>query len=444
MKEKDIPIFKTLVYKNNCYLYDPYTNNVFLITHKHSEELKILHAIGLSEYLMISEGNKEHDDIVTLINKGMLKSNFIEKIYNPHTPYIERLLNRCVSDITLQITKNCNFRCQYCLFATDSKVERVHENSNMSWTIAKESIDFLYSHSMDCPNVNIAFYGGEPLMNFNLIKKIVLYAENLFVSKKIRYIMTVNGSLLTETIVDFLVKYDFNITVSLDGPQDVQNRHRKFSYSGLGTFDSVMAGVKRIKEKYPEYFNSSVSFSPVIFPDEDYNEVLSFYQSIGVDLEKVNANAASLSGIDYIERGLSEQYNYRDLSENKNDAIFNDKSQINSIWHHNGPCIPGLRKLFIDTRGNFYTCEKFVENINSSIGNLKKGFDYTKVKRYLNIGELTEKECKSCWAVRFCSICAMSCINIENGELDVNSKKIMCITQKKKAIDLLKKYISIQ
>ena len=225
MKEKDIPIFKTLVYKNNCYLYDPYTNNVFLITHKHSEELKILHAIGLSEYLMISEGNKEHDDIVTLINKGMLKSNFIEKIYNPHTPYIERLLNRCVSDITLQITKNCNFRCQYCLFATDSKVERVHENSNMSWTIAKESIDFLYSHSMDCPNVNIAFYGGEPLMNFNLIKKIVLYAENLFVSKKIRYIMTVNGSLLTETIVDFLVKYDFNITVSLDGPQDVQNRH---------------------------------------------------------------------------------------------------------------------------------------------------------------------------------------------------------------------------
>ena len=97
--------------------------------------------------------------------------------------------------------------------------------------------------------------------------------------------------------------------------------------------------------------------------------------------------------------------------------VFNDKSYISEIWHHDGPCVPGMKKLFIDVNGDFYTCEKFVEDKKSSIGNLSHGFDLKKIEEYLNIGVLTENECKSCWASRFCNICALSCVNPRSSNI---------------------------
>lgn len=437
----EIPVFKTFVYNNECYLYDTYTNQLLRISKKHCDELNLLGKIGKQKYKFLENTAKEHNDIILLMEKGMLKGNYIKNILHPKTKYINTILERCVSDITLQVTKDCNFKCQYCLFATNSKIERCHEKVNMSYLIAKKSVDFLYNHSKDAKSVNIAFYGGEPLLNFDLIVKVVDYADNLFISKKVNYIMTTNGSLLSDAIIEFLANHNFNLTISLDGPQEIQNKHRKFLRTGAGTFQTVYTNVLRLKKAHPEYFNKFVSFSPVFFADEDFNHVELFYDSIGVDDKKIFANSALLSGVDYIEQGIL-QFDSKKKSLNNNlENMFNDKSYVNETWHHDGPCVPGMKKLFIDVNGNFYTCEKFVENKKSSIGNLSYGFDLKKIEEYLNIGALSENMCKSCWASRFCNICAISCVNAETGELDSNLKVLMCKSQKKKALAFFKRYI---
>lgn len=438
----EIPIFKTFVYNNKCYLYDTYSNQLLMISKKHCNELQLLEKIGKQKYKLLENTEKEHHDIVLLMEKGMLKGNYIKNILHPQTKYINDLLHRCVSDITLQVTRDCNFKCQYCLFAAHSQIERCHEKINMSYLIAKQSVDFLYNHSKDSMTVNVAFYGGEPLLNFDLISEVVNYADNLFISKKVNYIMTTNGSLLSDAIIDFLAKHNFNLTISLDGPQEVQNKHRKFLHSGEGTFQAVYNNVLRLKKIHAEYFNNFVNFSPVFFSDEDYNNVELFYESIGIDKKKILANSASLSGIDYIEQGILKFDSNKKSLNNDLNHVFNDKSYISEIWHHDGPCVPGMKKLFIDVNGDFYTCEKFVEDKKSSIGNLSHGFDLKKIEEYLNIGVLTENECKSCWASRFCNICALSCVNTETGELDSNLKFKMCISQKKKALAFFKKYIN--
>lgn len=100
-----------------------------------------------------------------LLDKGMLKSIFIEQIEHSETEYAHFFVDRCINDITLQVTKDCNFKCRYCMFANNNNIGRTHEKLNMTWEVAKRSIDFLYEHSKDAETLTIAFYGAFLLSN---------------------------------------------------------------------------------------------------------------------------------------------------------------------------------------------------------------------------------------------------------------------------------------
>jgi uncharacterized protein len=107
---------------------------------------------------------------------------------------------------------------------------------------------------------------------------------------------------------------------------------------------------------------------------------------------------------------------------------------------HGGPCIPGHKKLFVTVNGNFIPCEK-VNEISEAmcIGNIYEGFDYEKAKKILNVVQLTEENCKNCWAIRYCSICARQCDN--NGELSAQIKMPECKITKESVEKDLKNYI---
>lgn len=439
----DKPVCKSFVYKNRYFVYDTYSNSLLEIQKGHYTEMSELVRVGINEYLRKNKHSQEYDDIIHIIKKGMLKSCIIENITNKANEYLENLLKRSMNELTLQVTKRCNFNCRYCLFATENGIDRRHENIDMDWSIARESIDFLYRNSIDAECVTISFYGGEPLLNIALIDKIVAYSEAKFVTKNVKYRATINGALLTDDVIEFLINNKFYIAISLDGDRDVQDKHRVFMKNGAGTFDTVYNNILKIRQMDEEYFANNVVFMPVIFPDEDRTDMYNFFHENQIFRNQIVPLDVDLTGVDYILRGNYDRKEGNNYFVKKHgeemEERFHDKKAISKDWHHNGPCIPGINRLFVSTDGLFYSCEKVPDSFELSIGSLSRGFDVEKIKSMMNIGLITEHECKSCWAMRYCNICYLQCVDIETCKIDPKMKP--CQFQREGLLSFFKKKI---
>ena len=445
MNKNDKPIIKLFTEHSHYYVYDTYFNTILEINQLQYKELISVCRIGVESYLSLSKELKEYHDVCMLIRKGFLKTNIIDRVENHLTQYIGQLLDSSVNDLVLQVTKDCNFKCRYCGFANLTGIDRNHEQINMSWEVAKKSIDFLYQHSRDAQQVNIAFYGGEPLLNFQLIQRVTEYANNLFKSKNIFYRMTTNASLLTDDIIAFIVQNKFHISLSIDGPEKIQNIHRSFRANGKGTFSVVYENLMKIKKRYKNYLEAHVKVMPVIVDGENHNEVLEYFYDIGFKQNQITMLNAELSGIDFraeVCEPHSDEMKIKNVAlidaANKMDSVYQNKQCLPKVWHHGGTCIPGVKRLFVDTEGIFFPCEKILLRDNLSIGNLTSGFNFEIVKNMSNIGKMTEARCKKCWAMRFCEICVSQCNDIEKNELTAQQKEFTCKAQEAKALWYLK------
>ncbi len=153
--------------------------------------------------------------------------------------------------LTLCITEDCNFRCKYCAYSEFYDHTRNPSDKYMDFTIAKKAIDYYFSLLKEGKRYNplrkpsIGFYGGEPLLNFKLIKDIVKYVECNYINYKTVYTITTNGSLLDDKKANWLMKHKFIIDVSLDGPEQEHNRLRVYT-NGNGTFKEVMKNTSSI------------------------------------------------------------------------------------------------------------------------------------------------------------------------------------------------------
>ena len=306
----------------------------------------------------------------------------------------------------------------------------------------------LATHCADTEKVTISFYGGEPLLNYDLIKQCVEYSKHVIYNKTIIFSMTTNFYAVTDEIINFLVDHQFELLISLDGPEDIQNNHRRLAGNGGGTYHNVIKNVMKLKAQYKDYFYSHVQFNPVIYYDEDPMKIISYFETVlgvssqSVQLQRINDSELNIA-YDPIDREKEQQ----------SDAILNSKGyaqfkralantdSITENYHINGSCVPGSDKLFVSVDGIFFPCEKVNEsNDNMRIGSLEKGFDYDKVKYLMNIGYLNQEKCKRCWAIRFCNIC---CAHCDDGKSNLSKKMVekKCNLIKKESLSFLKDYI---
>jgi uncharacterized protein len=399
-----------------------------------------------------------NEEINHLMDEGFLSNNYVERIIHPSTDFVEDILKNNIQKLCLQITQNCNFRCKYCVYSGEYET-RKHDNKVMSWEIAKQSIDFLIEHSISATNLNIGFYGGEPLMNFDLIKKCMEYAESHITGKEIGYSMTTNGSLLTDEIVEELLKRNFKLTISIDGPKDIQDANRVM-VNGNGTFDIVYNNIVRLCKKYPK-LKENLSYSMVFDPKRGFENIEKFvfteedlFHNAPILGSIINENFKKENSLKTIwSEEFTEEWEYSKLkymlflvgkfSEKYNSKIMRDiflelikrmkKTRENykalgKEDHPAGQCVPGEIRLFINADGIFYPCEKVSETSQiMQIGNLNTGFDFDKIKKLLNIGKLTEDECKKCYAFRHCNICIASADpGNSNGKLSRKHKLKAC------------------
>lgn len=435
------------------YIYDANHNEILYVNKK------------LFDYIVDYEKNevKRQEDysqetlkeFLELQKFGYLLPPVVQKIEHPYTTMMKDLLERKVDQITLQITQNCNLRCAYCIYSADSNLgQRKHSNKHMTFDMAKRALEFYKEHSIDTDVAAIGFYGGEPLLEFQLIKQIVKYSEELFKGKKLSFAITTNATLLTEDYLDFLIEHKFHIAISIDGPQKIQDKNRKFA-NGKGTYKTVIDNLHKFYVKYPEEIKN-VTISMVIDTSSDYKDIVklfalpelknmrltytpvetdgrigklsdSYLESYAYDLflgyiEKYSETEEEVYPSKLVELDLDME-NFRITKFKKND--------LNIVSAPSGPCLPGKTRLFVNCLGELYPCERVNEDKRMRIGTLDTGFCYKQIEEILNIGKIAEERCKECWAIQMCDMCAKRIE--ENGEFSKEKKIIACQNSQKAA-----------
>lgn len=434
--------FKT---NRNYYLYDVNSNSILRINSEMWEWFN-----NKSE--AISEENCK------ILNKmksdGFLKSNPIKDIHHATTDILDTLLQRKLMGMTFQVTQQCNLRCQYCIYSdTGGYTQRRHAPKRMSLELAKKGVDFALPRSVDTTDILFGFYGGEPLLEFTLIKHIVAYAEKKFSGKSIRFNMTTNGTLFTDEILDFISEHQFMITISLDGPQHIHDQNRRFAINNQGSYSTIMKNVAYIREKYPHLI-PKLTFNAVVDPSQPQSCTNEFFYTckdlIGFEIsagpisdeyhdtpskpseefmtsEEVERFKAMMSKLGRIDNKRVSRITEAKFSEFKKDAFIQRPrmEELGEVNHHGGPCIPGVVKLFMNTDGKLYPCEKVSEaSTQTCIGTIDTGFDLNQVARIMDLGKLTQDECKNCWCIRLCKICVLFVDNLT--ELSVEKKIHQC------------------
>ncbi len=431
----DKPFIHLFQTPGGYYLFDVNTNYILKISSSTYEKLWGV----LKDKLDIADIEQDAD-IIYLRNNGFLLNKRVSEIVHPVNDTLKYYLDKKVEMATLQITRNCNLRCSYCTYS-GKYFNRTHENKTMTFETAKKAIDLLINHSTDREHINLGFYGGEPLLEFELIKKCIEYAEEMAEGKNITFSMTTNGTLLTEEIVDYFVNHNLVLTVSLDGDKKAHDKNRKFSANGKGTFDVIIKNVEMIKLKYPDYIKNML-INIVMDTENDFGCINQFFFNSEILNDTimmstyVNENYIKDSYMPEEDFILKRQYEnfkmYLSKIKRLNEQYVSKlviseysilKAKMCDDWgkmktlpnkgHPAGPCIAGVKRLFIDVNGNMFPCEKCSENSDvMKIGNVDYGFDIDKVRNIMNIGQLTKENCKNCWAFRRCQLCAVSADNI--------------------------------
>lgn len=380
-----------------------------------------------------------------------------------------------LKSITFELTQKCNFKCKYCVYRDLYKTS-VCEKKDLSFEVAKAVIDYFYERfdSEDSPSVNrgvsIGFYGGEPLLKFDLLKQIVCYSNSLKSNRfYFHYNMTTNGYLL-DKYLDFIVESDITLLVSLDGDFDT-SKYRQ-TQKDIDSYPKVFNNLMEMKDRYPDYFRDKVSFNAVFHNKSDIINVLTFFKE-NFDKIPMLSELTSVS----LKKEYEETYNCMfqsveaaiDLNENKISPLVHH--EINPVLprafkfienyggsHYGGykhlladnirlnhiptaSCTPFANKLFVSADGKFHPCEKV--GYEYPLGFVNESFlveidPVALVNRYNSYYDRIAKKCTKCYKANSCTICLFQ------REMDCHSiNRKQMINHLKNGINSIKKNLSI-
>jgi uncharacterized protein len=360
----------------------------------------------LSDKYPADEINTCYDEIVELYNDKIL---FSEDDYEKYAKYS---VASPVKAMCLNIAHDCQLRCKYCFASTGDfgKGRKL-----MSLETGKHAIDFLLENSGDRPNLELDFFGGEPLMNFKVVKQIVEYArsrEKEF-NKKFRFTITTNGLLLDDEKIDFINREMSNVVLSIDGRKEINDYFRVLP-NGQGCYDMIMPKYKKLvegrgdKEYYVRgtFTNRNKDFS---------NDVFALYEA-GFDQISVEPVVGDSDEYALTMNDLPEIFKeYERLADR---IIENEKNGRKFNFFHfmidldQGPCaIKRLRGcgcgndyVAITPDGDIFPCHQFVGIDEYKMGNIDEGtFNQEMKADFAQAHVYSKPECRECWAKFYCS-----------------------------------------
>lgn len=390
---------------------------------------------SLSDKYPAEELKECYAELVSLYNDKILFSE------DDYEKYALSAVASPIKAMCLLIAQDCNLRCEYC-FA--GKGDYGKGRTLMDLETGKKAIDFLIEKSANRRNLELDFFGGEPLMNFRVVKQIVEYAreQEKIHDKKFRFTITTNGMLLTDDKIDFINDEMYNVVLSVDGRKCVNDRMRK-RVDGTGSYDTFMPKFKRLVEKRGDkeyyvrgtYTKYNLDFS---------NDIISLYEE-GFDqisVEPVMADPEMPYAL--TESDLPAIFKEYELLSDKLKEIRSQGKFIN-FFHFmldldQGPCaIKRLRGcgcgneyVAISPDGDIYPCHQFVGIDDYKMGSLNDGSFNTEMKMdFARAHVYSKPECRKCWAKFYCSGGCNANNYLYAGDIR-NAYKLSCEIEKKR------------
>ncbi len=360
-----------------------------------------------------------------------------------YEPYITDFAKRptVVKALCLHIAHDCNLACQYC-FAEEGEYHGKREL--MSYEVGRKALDFLVANSGNRRNLEVDFFGGEPLMNFQVVKDLVAYGRSLEKThdKKFRFTLTTNGVLLNDDIMEFANQEMGNVVLSIDGRKEVHDRMRPFR-KGAGSYDLIVPKFQKFadsrhQEKYyvrGTFTHNNLDFSKDVLHLAD----LGFKQ---ISVEPVVAQETDSYAIREEDLPqLMEEYENLALEMVKRHGKENDFNFFHfMIDLEGGPCVAkrlsgcgsGTEYLAVTPTGDLYPCHQFVGNTDFLMGNVDDGVVNTDLRdEFKSCNVYAKDKCRECFARFYCSGgCAANSYNF-HGDIH-NAYDIGCALQKKR------------
>ena len=347
-----------------------------------------------------------YDEIVELYNDKIL---FSEDDYEKYAQYS---VASPVKAMCLNIAHDCQLRCKYCFASTGDfgKGRKL-----MSFETGKHAIDFLLENSGDRPNLELDFFGGEPLMNFNVVKQVVEYARSREkeYNKKFRFTITTNGLLLDDEKIDFINREMSNVVLSIDGRKEVNDYFRVLP-NGQGCYDMILPKYQKLvagrgdKEYYVRgtFTNKNLDFSNDVFAlNEAGFDQISVEPVVGDDdIYALTEKDLPAVFAEYEKLALKL------LENEKNGKKFNFFHFMLDL--DQGPCaIKRLRGcgcgndyVAITPDGDIFPCHQFVGIDEYKMGNIDEGtFDQKMKADFAKAHVYSKPDCRECWAKFYCS-----------------------------------------
>ncbi len=348
-------------------------------------------------------------DVEALAASGQL---FSKDIYGDKAGVLKNRSN-VIKALCLHVAHTCNLNCNYC-FAAQGKYQG--ERALMSFEVGKQALDFLIAHSGTRTNLEVDFFGGEPLMNWDVVKELVAYArtQEPIHNKKFRFTLTTNGVLVDDDVIAFANKEMHNVVLSLDGRKEVHDRLRK-NYEGKGSYDTIVPKFQKFVESRggkDYYMRGTFTHNNV-----DFTEDLFHMADLGfTELSMEPVVCAPTDPYALTEEDLPKLFDQYELLAKE--MIKRKKEGRGFTFYHymidlsHGPCIykrisgcgSGTEYLAVTPWGDLYPCHQFVGDEAYLMGNVWDGVTNTTMQeKFRGCNVYSRPECKDCWAKLYCS-----------------------------------------
>ncbi|WP_317316535.1 thioether cross-link-forming SCIFF peptide maturase [Peptostreptococcus russellii] len=368
---------------------------------------------------------ESYKEIEELVKEGLL---YTEDEYEFHPSFVNR--EPVIKALCLNVAHDCNLKCKYC-FAKQGDFGGNAEL--MPLEIGKKALDFLVANSGNRKNLDVDFFGGEPLMNWEVVKELVKYGREIEKSagKNMRFTITTNGVLLDDEKIDFINEHMHNVVLSLDGRKEI-NDNMRLTVNDKGSYDVIVPKFQKLVSQRPKdkYYYVRGTFTR---NNLDFSKDINHFADLGFELTSVEpvvddeSNPFALREED-LPKIFEEYENYAaELAERQL------KGEKLKFFHfmidlNQGPCVikritgcgAGNEYISITPNGDIYPCHQFVgkeEFIMANLNDDKIEIPEDMREMFRNAHVYNKEECKTCWNKFYCSGgCHANAINF-NGDI---------------------------
>lgn len=364
---------------------------------------------ALKEKYPVEELAEAYEDIKELVKAGQL---FTKDIYEQYIGAVKQR-KTVVKALCLHIAHDCNLACKYC-FAEEGEYHG--RRALMSFEVGKKALDFLIANSGNRRNLEVDFFGGEPLMNWQVVKDLVAYGreQEKIHDKNFRFTITTNGVLLNDEIQEFVNKEMDNVVLSLDGRQEVNDHMRPFR-NGKGSYDLIVPKFQKLAESRDQqkyyvrgtFTRENLDFSKDVLHFADLGfEQISIEPVVGEDTDFYSIQKEHLPQI-FEEYDILAKELIKREKEGRGVNFFHFMIDLDG-----GPCISkrlsgcgsGTEYLAVTPWGDLYPCHQFVGDEDFLMGNVDDGITRPEIaEEFRGCSVYSKDKCKNCFAKFYCS-----------------------------------------